>query len=241
LTGLFSTEHLVALAAVTLSVVVAVVSARRRPGLWIEGGCRLLAFVLVAGELGWWAYLLSQGLRAFDLADALPLQLCDITVLAAALALWLRRPLLVELTYFWALAGSLLALLTPDLPQHFPSVLFFQYYVVHGGSVMAALVLVIGLRQPPRRLAAVRVAMITIGFAALVGLIDAVSGANYMYLKAKPPSPTPFDLLGAWPWYLAPAAVIGAVLFFVLDLPFRLRGRDGAGGDDGPEKELVPG
>jgi hypothetical integral membrane protein (TIGR02206 family) len=225
LTGLFSSEHLVTLAVLALSVLGAVVSARRFPGLWIEAGCRTLAIVLVAAELGWWAYLLSRGIRAFDLADALPLQLCDITVLIAALALWLRRPMLVELTYFWALAGSAQALLTPDLPQHFPTFLFFQYYVVHGGEVMAALVLVIGLRQPPRRLAVVRVAMITIGYAALVGLVDAVTGANYMYLRAKPPSPTPLDLLGAWPWYLAPAAVIGAVLFLVLDLPFRRQGR----------------
>lgn len=225
MTGLLSSEHLVALAGVTLSAVGAVVSARRWPGLWIEAGCRLLAIVLVAGELGWWAYLLSRGLRALDLADALPLQLCDITVLVAALALWLRRPLLVELTYFWALAGSVQALLTPDLPQHFPGFLFFQYYVAHGGAVMAALVLVVGLRLPPRRHAWVTVAAITIGYAALVGVLDAVTGANYMYLRAKPPSPTPLDLLGGWPWYLAPAALIGALLFLLLDLPFRLRGR----------------
>jgi hypothetical integral membrane protein (TIGR02206 family) len=230
LTGLFSSEHLFALAAVTLTVVGAVVSARRWPGLWIGAGCRWLAFVLVADELGWWAYLLSRGLRALDLANALPLQLCDITVLAAALALWLRRPMLVELTYFWAVAGSVQALLTPDLPQHFPGFLFFQYYVAHGGAVMAALVLVVGLRLPPRRHAVVQVAAITIGYAALVGLVDALTGANYMYLRAKPPSPTPLDLLGAWPWYLVPAALIGAVLFLVLDLPFRLRGRAQRGG-----------
>jgi hypothetical integral membrane protein (TIGR02206 family) len=230
LTGLFSSEHLVALAVVTLSVLGAVVSARRWPGLWIEAGCRLLAFVLVADELGWWAYLLSRGPGALDLADALPLQLCDITVLAAALALWLRRPVLVELTYFWALAGSVQALLTPDLPQHFAGFLFFQYYVAHGGAVMAALVLVVGLRLPPRRRAVVRVAAITIGYAALVGLVDAVTGANYMYLRAKPPSPTPLDLLGAWPWYLVPAAFIGAVLFLDLDLPNPLRRRTKVGG-----------
>jgi hypothetical integral membrane protein (TIGR02206 family) len=230
LTALLSAEHLVGLAVVAVSVVGATVSARRWPGSWIATGCRLLALVLVADELGWWAYLVSRGLSAFDLADALPLQLCDITVLAAALALWLRRPMLVELTYFWALAGSVQALLTPDLPQPFPSFLFFQYYVAHGGAVMAALVLVVGLGIAPRRHSVVRVAAITAGYAALVGLVDAVTGANYMYLRTKPPSPTSLDLLGAWPWYLVPAALIGALLFLVLDLPFRLRGRAKEGG-----------
>lgn len=229
MSGLFSTEHLVALAAVALSALGAFASARRWPGLWVEAGCRLLALVLLADELGWWAYLLSRGRSAFDFADALPLQLCDVTVLAAAAALWLRRPMLVELTYFWALAGSVQALLTPDLPQPFPSFLFFQYYVAHGGAVVAALVLVAGLRLSPRPRAWIRVGAITMGYAALVGLVDALTGADYMYLRSKPPSPTALDLLGAWPWYLAPAALIGAVLLFILDLPFRLRGRSNNG------------
>lgn len=227
MSALFSTEHLLALVAIAGCAVGAVVSARHRPDLWIETGCRALALVLVADELGWWAYLLSRGLRAFDVADALPLQLCDATVIAAALALWFRRPLVVELTYFWALAGSTQALLTPDLPQHFPSFLFVQYYVAHGGAVTAALLLVVGLGLPPRRHAVISVAVITIGFAALVGLVDAVTGANYMYLRYKPPGPTPLDLLGPWPWYLAPATLIGAALFVVLDLPFRQWGRAG--------------
>ncbi len=223
--ALFSAEHLLALVAIAACALGAVVSARRRPSLWIETGCRVLALVLVAAELGWWAYLLSRGLGAFSLADALPLQLCDMTVIAAALALWLRRPLLVELTYFWALAGAIQALLTPDLPQHFPDFLFIQYYVAHGGAVTAALLLVVGLRLPPRRRAVITIASITIGYAALVGLVDAATGANYMYLRYKPPSPTPLDLLGPWPWYLGPAALIGAALFLLLDLPFRMRGR----------------
>ncbi len=228
--ALLSAEHLVTLVAIAACAGGAVVSARRWPGLWIESGCRVFALVLVADELGWWAYLLSRGTSAFDLADALPLQLCDVTVIAAAFALWLRRPLLVELTYFWALAGSTQALLTPDLPQHFPSFLFVQYCVAHGGSVTAALLLVVGLRLTPRRRAVISVAVITIGYAALVGLVDAATGANYMYLRFKPPSPTPLDLLGAWPWYLVPATVIGAALFLVLDLPFRLWRPAGAAG-----------
>jgi hypothetical integral membrane protein (TIGR02206 family) len=229
--ALFSAEHLVALVVVAFMALGAAVSARRWSGSWIKTGCGVLALVLIAGELGWWAFLLSRRLRAFDFANALPLQLCDVTVLAAALALWFRPPLLVELTYFWALAGSLQALLTPDLPQHFPSFLFVQYYVAHGGAVIAALVLVVGLRLSPRRGAVIKVAAITIGYAALVGLVDVVTGANYMYLRTKPPGPTPLDLLGPWPWYLVPAALIGAGLFFVLDLPFRVRGPAGSSGN----------
>jgi hypothetical protein len=39
--------------------------------------------------------------------------------------------LLVELLYFWALSASLQAVLTPDLAQPSPDVLFFSYFATH--------------------------------------------------------------------------------------------------------------
>jgi uncharacterized membrane protein YwaF len=44
-----------------------------------------------------------------------------------------------------------------------------------------------------------------------------------MYLRAKPPTASLFDLMGPWPWYLAVATAVGVVLFLVLDAPFRAR------------------
>jgi hypothetical integral membrane protein (TIGR02206 family) len=183
---------------------------------------RVLALVLVGAEVGWWIYLATKGLSRSELATAFPLQLCDAAIFIAALALVLRRQLLVEITYFWGLAGSLQALITPDLPQHFPSFPYFQYYMAHGGIVAAALFLVIGLHQWPRRGAVVRVGAITIGYVLLVGAIDAVTGANYMYLRGKPPTASLFDLMGPWPWYVAWAALLGVALLVILDTPFRV-------------------
>jgi hypothetical integral membrane protein (TIGR02206 family) len=212
-------EHVAALVAIALSGAVLVAVSRRRPGEWL----RVLAVVLVADELSWWVFVAAGGVPGTELAYSLPLQLCDVAVFIAAAALWTRHQLLVEVTYFWALAGTIQALLTPDLPQHFPSYPYFQYYIAHGGVVCAALVLVIGLRRHPRPWAVVRVMALTVAYAALVGAFDAVTGANYMYLRSKPPAPTLLDLLGPWPLYILAAALIGAVLFAILDAPFRLR------------------
>jgi len=140
--------------------------------------------------------------------------------------LWTRRQRVVEVAYFWGLAGTIQALLTPDLPQHFPSYPYFQYYIAHGGVVAAALVLVVGLRRHPRRWAVAWVAGLTVAYAALVGFVDAVTGADYMYLRSKPPSATLLDVLGPWPWYILSAAAIAVCLFAILDAPFRLRRRD---------------
>jgi hypothetical integral membrane protein (TIGR02206 family) len=222
-----STEHLLAVTAIAVVTGTLVAAARLRPGAWTRPACIALAVVLVAAEIAWWVYLVATGAQGTELASALPLQLCDTAIFVAALALVLRYQLLVEVTYFWGLAGTIQAVITPDLPQHFPTFPFFQYYVAHGGIVAAALFLVVGLGQWPRRDAVLRVAGITIVYALLVGAIDAATGANYMYLRNKPQSASLLDLLGPWPWYLAWAGLIGVALLFVLDAPFRwLRHRD---------------
>jgi hypothetical integral membrane protein (TIGR02206 family) len=212
-------EHGLALAAIALSAVVLVVAARRWPGAWL----RVLAVVLVVDEVSWWMFVAAGGVPGSRLAYSLPLQLCDVAIFAAAAALWTRRQSLVEVTYFWGLAGTVQALLTPDLPEHFPSFPYFQYYIAHGGVVCAALLLVVGMRRHPRPWAVVWVMALTIAYAALVGALDAVTGANYMYLREKPSAPTLLDLLGPWPLYILAGAGLAVIMFAILDAPFRLR------------------
>jgi hypothetical integral membrane protein (TIGR02206 family) len=225
--GVLASEHLAAVAAIVAVAAALVLTARLRPGSWTTTAARILAAVLVSAEVGWWIYLATSGLSGSELATAFPLQLCDAAIFIAAFALLLRRQLLVEVTYFWGLAGTLQALITPDLPQHFPTFPFFQYYLAHGGIVAAALFLVVGLRQWPRRNALIWVIAITIAYVLLVGAVDAVTGTNYMYLRSKPPIASLFDLMGPWPWYVVGSAVLGIALLFILDAPFRLlRHRD---------------
>ena len=220
--GLLAAEHLGAVAVIGVVTAALVTAARLRPGTWTATAARALAVVLVATELAWWTYLAGTHANGAELAYALPFQLCDAAIFVSAAALWSRRQLLVEVTYFWGLAGTIQAVVTPDLPQHFPSFLFIQYYTAHGGVVAAALFLVVGLGQWPRRNAIYWVAALTVAYAAFVGLLDAVTGANYMYLGAKPASATVLDVMGPWPWYIGSAALVAVVLFVILDAPFRV-------------------
>jgi hypothetical integral membrane protein (TIGR02206 family) len=213
MSDLLAAEHVGALAAIAMCCAIAVIAARKRPGVWINA----LAVVLVVDEVSWWVYLLAGGQPGSRLAQSLPLQLCDAGIFVAGFALWFRRQWLVELTYFWGLTGTLQALLTPDLPQHFPSYPYFQYYIAHGGVVAAALLLVFGLGRHPKRFAWLRALAITVGYTAFAGLVDALTGANYMYLRNKPATPTLLDVMGPWPWYILAGGVVAVVLFFALD------------------------
>lgn len=218
-----STQHLAGVGVIGATAVALCLAARRGPGPWARPTAVALGVFLVLSEAGWIAWLVVQ--REWTPAVGLPLHICDAGTILGALALWTRRRTLVELLYFWALAGTALALVTPDVPQPFPSLLYFQYYAAHGGIVVAALFLVVGLRHSPGRGAVVRAALVTAAYAAAVGLADVVTAGDYMYLRRPPAVPTLFDLMSPWPWYLVETAALAVILFALLDVPFQLSRR----------------
>ena len=193
-------------------------TARRRPGPWRVTTARVLALVLGADAVSYSVGLAVRG--TWSAKTSLPLALCDAGVLVAAAACWWRDALLVELTYFWGLAGTLQAVATPDLNVGFPHLVFFQYVVGHVGIVMTALFLVVGMGIVPRRGSVVRVFLITLGYTAVVGIVDALTGANYMFLRSPPGEWTLLRVLGPWPWYVPSAAGVALALLTVLDAPF---------------------
>jgi hypothetical integral membrane protein (TIGR02206 family) len=168
------------------------------------------------------AYLTTESLVAeLSLWDFLPFELCDFAIFVAACALVTRSPLASELTYFWALSGTALAMITPDVAGGFPDWRWTAYFVMHGAVVVSAVVLVMGLGRRPRPGAPWRVFGWTAAYAAAIAVFDLVTGANFLYLRHKPLEPTMLDWFGPWPWYVAVEALVGIVLFQLLMLPFR--------------------
>lgn len=206
----------VALAGATCAAVC--VAARLRPGSWRIVCARVIGLALAADAVVYSLGLVVAG--TWSASSSLPLALCDVGVIVAAVACWWRLALLVELTYFWGLAGTLQAVITPDLDVGFPHLLFFEFVVGHLGIVLAAVFLVVGLRLSPRPGAVPRVFAITAGYTAFVGFVDAVTGANYMFLRDPPGEWTLLQVLGPWPWYVVSAAGVAVVLLVLLDLPF---------------------
>ena len=223
---MFSWEHILTVTISAAVVTVLVTAARMRPGAWTVPAARALAVLIVVNELSWFAWEWWRGV--FNLQNDLPLHLCDVAAFAAAAALWTRRPLLVELTYFWGIAGTANGVLTPDIGDHFPTYQFFQYFIQHAAIPGAALLLVIGFRIYPRPWAAVRVFGMSLGLLVVDAFANLLTNGNYLFLRSVPPGSNVLGLLGPWPWYIAGAAVLAAAIFAVLDLPFRIAGRERA-------------
>ena len=168
------------------------------------------------------AFIVEYGANAldgtWDWGFNLPLHLSDVVAMLTPIVLWTRKPLLVEILYFWALTASLQAVLTPDLNQTFPSVFYFTYFVTHCGAVVAACLLVFGHRIGLRPGAVRRAFIATLIMAAVAGTANVITGGNYMYLRAKPANASLLDQMGPWPLYIATAAALALVLFALLAL-----------------------
>lgn len=193
---------------------------RRWPGQWRLYAGRALSAVLLGDAVVFVGRPVVSG--GWSVSSSLPLALCDIALVVAAVACW--RPdwdLPVELTYFWGLAGTLQAVATPDLPAEFPSLEFFEFVVGHLGIVIAALYLVVGLRRRPRPGSVRRVFAITAAYTVFVGIFDSLTDSNYMYLAERPDRFTLLSLMGPWPWYLITGTGVAVVLLLLLDVPFR--------------------
>jgi hypothetical integral membrane protein (TIGR02206 family) len=214
---LFGPAHISLLAGIAVAAVLLSVLCRR--GRISGRRTRLaLGYGLIVNELIWWAFRYSH--EGVHLAN-LPLQLCDITLWATALACVTLVPAIVEFAYFAGFAGAGMALLTPDLWSGWPSYPAIYFFVAHGAIVMACSVLVFGGIAPPRPGAVWRAFRVLAGYAAAVGAFNAILGTNYMYLCRKPRNASLLDMLGPWPIYLVGGAAAGLALFWLLWLPVR--------------------
>lgn len=211
----FSNPHLAALLTMALGIAGSVWAARRHPGPWMRWFSIGLALLILAGFAG--EYVAEVILGTWSIRYSLPLQLTDAVSAASIAALLTRRQLLVELAYFWSYTAVLQAVLTPDLGQNFPSVFYFTYFTYHVGAIVAASFLVFGCRQYPRRGAVWRVFWITLGWAAIAGAGDLISGGNYMYLRAKPVHNSLLSAMGPWPWYIIGGMALGLALLLLID------------------------
>lgn len=218
---LFGATHLLALGGTVLAcLLVALItprlSDRGRDGLrWaICGFC-------VANWLGWDLWQVANGV--WSPAYSLPLHLCTLSVPVAALMLATRNFTLFQLLYFWGFAGATQAMLTPDLQANgynFPHFRFWIFFTSHGSIYLAVVFAMVGFGYRPTWRSILVTLLITNLLLIPVGLVNWLTGGNYMYVARKPEFASLIDLLGPWPWYILAIQAIAVVAFVLVYLPY---------------------
>ena len=213
---LLSTAHVAAITLTALAALLFATLARRLSRRRTTTLARALALLILVGFVVEQITYAARGEWSARLN--LPLNLSDVVTFVAVAALWHpRRGVLTELAWFWGLTATLQAVLTPDLGHTFPDLLYLTFFVTHGGAIVAAVMLVVGLRLVPRRWAVWRVYGLTVVCAAVAAAGCRITGGNYMYLRRKPSGGSILDPLGPWPWYLLAAALLGLAMLLALD------------------------
>lgn len=214
---LFGQDHLVALILTVAIPVLLAAAARQRPEndkffRWF------FASVLIGTWIAWYVLFIARGW--LGLGNALPMNLCDWATIALIVTLIRPNQKAYELAYFWAFAGTIQGLVTPDVNFGFPEPQFVVFILGHAAIIASVIYLTFGtwMRQVPASIP--RVMGWTFAYAGAASLTDWLLGTNYGFFRAKPTHPTFYDLLSAWPYYIPETVLLGVAAVLLLYLPW---------------------
>ena len=178
---------------------------------------RGMTVVMALAVLGWIGVRIALG--QFDHRTDLPFDVCNSVALALPFLMWQPRRKVQEVLYFWILAGTLQAVLTPHLFEGFPHFTFIKYWTVHGGLIVFAVYATVVYGLYPTWKSLWRAFFLVQVYLFVLFFINLALGSNYAYIMGKPPTASALDYMGPYPWYLLTGEAIGLFLFVLVLLP----------------------
>ncbi|SHJ69554.1 conserved hypothetical integral membrane protein TIGR02206 [Paramaledivibacter caminithermalis DSM 15212] len=185
----------------------------RKPNVRIRVG-KVIAYILIFQSFFQHFWYIERGV--FSLKESLPLYLCRITVILCIIMIFKESYSLFEIVYFWGLGGATQALLTPDTGGFiFPHWMYIQFFIGHGGIVIAVLFIMLAYRYRPTFKSLKKTFNWSFIYLVIVGIFNYLVGGNYSYLRGKPLASSVLDYLPPYPYYI-PILVAGMFLIFIL-------------------------
>ncbi|OIK10225.1 hypothetical protein BIV60_21975 [Bacillus sp. MUM 116] len=183
-----------------------------------------LAVLLVVSDVSYHLWHIKE--HTWSIRRDLPLHLSDLVVILAVVMLLSRSYKLFQFMYFAALGSSIQAILTPSLGKYsFPHFRYIEFFVSHGGVILACLFMVAAFHYRPT-ISSMWVTILLVNlYAICVFVLNKLLSANYLYIMKKPQSASLLDYLGPWPWYLLSLELVMILSFYILYSPFWIKGR----------------
>ncbi|PHX91546.1 MAG: TIGR02206 family membrane protein [Flavobacteriales bacterium] len=144
---------------------------------------------------------------------SLPLQLCSLSSLLAGYTILRGSQIGYEFLIYWG-AGAIQSYVTPEITNGEGLFNLFDYCISHGCIILGSVYLSLRMGYKPRKGSWWKVFLYTQLVLPIIGGINWILGANYMFLCQKPLANNPF-VMGEWPWYLLGLELVIIVHFYV--------------------------
>lgn len=213
--------HGMCLLATVLLVIITVIFARRER---LTSSPRLRRF-LVWCCVGTWLFNTAVLIHPahFDAAASLPLHFCNLANLVAAVAIAKQSRTFQGLIVYWAFCLCIWAFLTPTLNHGPASLEFWAFWAYHAVIPVATAYVLVRDGFRPTWADFLRSLLWTLAYMAVLMIVDFFTGWNYGFVgNSVPDQKTLIDSLGPYPLRILWMALLGAMLFAILTVAFRL-------------------
>ena len=150
----------------------------------------------------------------YSIKKDLPLQLCNVGIYVAVLALLKKNQTAFELIFYWGLIGASQAILTPDRDLFELRIFFIYSQAYHGALIFCVLWLVIKNKMRMKIESTPKVVLITNLLVVFISVVNYLLDSNYMFLRNQPNSASSF-LIGEWPVYIIMVQFFSIVMVFL--------------------------
>lgn len=211
----FDSTHLLTLLLIALLSIGSAILGFKRKNVSLEKIFRWsLVLLLIGNEIFIHVAAIQAG--EWRYTWALPLHLCDLSLIALMVALLGKSQIAWELAFFWGIGGSIPAMITPDIPLAFPHFYYVAFFIHHGGIIIGVLYLAFSGKYPLPFSSIKRVWIITHVYVLFIAIFNFTVKTNYLFLCGKPSQPSLIDYLGPWPLYILGLEVIFTFSLFFL-------------------------
>ena len=190
-----------------------------------ENGARAIRLLLggsiLLNELVWYWYYVHQGW--FEFPYTLPLHLCDVVLWLTIYTSFSQKQWSYNLIYYWGLAGTTMAVVTPDVSAPVASYLTIRFFLAHGGILIVILFLTWGGILRPSKGSYWKAWVSLQVYIAAISIFNYFFRTNYFYICEKPDAASLLNFMGPWPVYVLVGDAIALILFWFLYLPYRGR------------------
>lgn len=216
---MFSPIHWIVLALIAVMVLLVIGFRQKlREPAWNKTVRYALIVGLIGMEFILQLWMIVEG--QWEAQYSLPVHLCTISVILSAAMLFTGNRFLFECICLVGACGALQALVTPDLDFSFPHIRFFLFFISHAAIILACIFMIAVERYRPRFKSLLVVFVALNAYAAVVFIINVVTGGNYMFLARKPAGGSLLDVLGPWPWYIVSLEGVTVAFMLLVYAPF---------------------